>query len=114
MNDVNEYLANVPEAKRVELERIRSIVKELVPDAEESISYAMPTFKYGGRPLVYYAAFKDHLSIFPAGATSEAFAKELRGFKQSKGTIQFTETNPLSDELIKKIVRFRLDKILNS
>jgi uncharacterized protein YdhG (YjbR/CyaY superfamily) len=100
------YLASVesPEARAL-LERIRAIVREEVPDAEEVFSYGMPGFKFHG-PLVWFAAFKNHCSLFPAGRVS-AFADELKDFKTSKGTIQFTVEKPLPDSLVRSIVKAR-------
>lgn len=111
MKEVNEYLSKVPPAQRAELERIRKIVKRLVPDAEESISYMMPAFKYKKKPLVYYAAFKDHMSLFPTSGPTETLKAKLAAYKVSKGTIQFTLDKPLPEPLIKEIVRARLQEI---
>lgn len=111
MEDVNAFLAKVPVAERAELERIRKLVKKLVPDAVESISYAMPAFKYKAKPLVYYSAFKDHLSLFPTSGPTDILAAKLEGFKVSKGTIQFTLDKPLPEELLGDIVLTRKAQI---
>lgn len=111
MEDVNAFLEKVPAPKRAELERVRSLVKKLVPDAVESISYMMPAFKYRGKPLVYYSVFKDHMSLFPTSGPTETLAAKLEGYKVSKGTIQFTLEKPLSDELIGEIVLNRKAEI---
>ncbi len=111
MSVIDGYLANVSPAQRVELERIRAIVKAVVPDAAESISYGMPAFKYKNRPLVYFAAFKSHLSLFPTSGPTEVLHEQLRDFKVSKGTIQFTPEKPLPESLIKQILQVRLDDI---
>ena len=90
---VEEYLIDVPGDKRIALDKLRKTISSLVPKAEEYISYGMPTFKYNG-PLVSYAAFKEHCSLFPWNATLiKNFAEELKPFKTSKGTIQFTPIN---------------------
>lgn len=106
---VDAYLQDTEPAKRAELERIRSIVKKLVPEAQEVISYGIPTFKYKGAPLIYFAAFKDHLSVFP-GAPLEIKDK-LKGYKLGKGTIQFTVDKPLPEAIIQELVASRLDVI---
>lgn len=111
MNAVDEYLAHVPEPKRIELERIRTFVKQLVPEAEESISYMMPAFKYKNKPLIYYAAFKNHLSVFPTSGPTEILKDKLKDFTVTKGTIQFTLEHPLSDGLLKDIVLTRVTEI---
>lgn len=107
--DVETYLANVPEPFLSLLQRIRAIVREEAPDAEEVISYGIPTFKLHGN-LVHYAAFKQHCSFFPGGIVqSEALQKQLAGYKTSKGTIQFTPERPLPDALVRDIVRMRIE-----
>jgi uncharacterized protein YdhG (YjbR/CyaY superfamily) len=82
-----------------------------VPEATESISYAIPTFKYKNQPLLYYAAFKDHMSLFPTPGPAEQLDEKLADYKVSKGTIKFTLENPLSDLLITDIVHARLAEI---
>ena len=105
---VKEYLIDVPGDKRKVLDKLRKTISSLVPKAEEYISYGMPTFKYNG-PLVSYAAFKEHCSLFPWNATLiKKFAEELKPFKTSKGTIQFTVDNPLPVALVKKLIRERM------
>lgn len=106
--EVDAYLAAVAEPARSLLERIRSTVRDLAPEAEELIAYGIPTFKLGGN-LVHYAAFKAHCSFFPGRALQDdAFRQDLAGFKISKGTIQFTADNPLPDELVARIVALRI------
>lgn len=108
MNDIDSYLAGVPEPAKSTLEKLRQTIKGIVSEADETISYGMPAFKYKGT-LLYYAAFKDHCSLFPGStAVIEAFKDELRAFKTSKGTIQFPVDKPLSATLVKKIVKMRM------
>jgi uncharacterized protein YdhG (YjbR/CyaY superfamily) len=111
MTVVDEYLQKLPSAEQVALERIRTIVLTMAPDAEESISYGMPAFKYQGRPLVYFSSFKDHLSLFPTSGPTESLKNELQDFKVSKGTIQFTLDKQLPESLIRKIIQHRLTDI---
>jgi len=104
---IDDYLARVPSAAfRSELERIRGIVRDMVPDAEEVISYGVPTMKRGGA-IVHFAAFKSHCSLF-AGYTVGDFAEELRGYRTSTGTIRFTPDHPLPEDLVRRIVQARL------
>lgn len=103
MSVVDDYLKHVPAPQRAELERIRNIVKQTVPDAREVISYGVPGFKYRGKYLITFAAFKDHLSLFPGTTPIEALKSRLAKYKSSKGTIQFTLDNPLPESLIKQI-----------
>lgn len=111
MTEVETYLSQVNPDARAVLEHIRTLVKSIVPEAEETMSYGMPALKYKGKPLVYYAAFKDHLSLFPTSEPTEMFKEQLKDFKTSKGTIQFTIEHQLPDQLIRDIVRYRLESI---
>jgi len=106
---VDEYIANTPEPARSTLKHIRAVIKSVVPkETIEVISYRIPMFKYKGM-LVGYAAFSKHCSLFPTGSgVIEKFARELKGYHTSKGTIQFPTEKPLSDALLKKIVKQRI------
>jgi uncharacterized protein YdhG (YjbR/CyaY superfamily) len=106
---VDEYLANLPEPARSTLTHIRAVIRSVVPkEATEVISYRIPMFKYNGM-LVGYAAFAKHCSLFPTGSgVIEKFAKELKGYKTSKGTIQFPSDKPMPEALLKKIVKQRV------
>ena len=101
---IDEYLGNVEPRQRAELERIRSLVRELVPSAEEAISYGMPTLKYRNRALVYFTASKKHMSFMPSSWAIEALKDKLAGYKTTEHAIQFTPENPLPDELIQALV----------
>lgn len=107
-NTVEKYLAGVPKESRAALEKLRQTIKSIVPDAVETISYQIPTFKLDGRMLVSYAAFTEHLSFFPGAGPVEAHEKELKPFPTSKGTIRFTPERPLSATLIRKLVKTRI------
>jgi uncharacterized protein YdhG (YjbR/CyaY superfamily) len=106
---VDEYLATTPEPARSTLKHIRAVIKSVVPkETTEVISYRIPMFKYKGM-LVGYAAFAKHCSLFPTGSgVIEKFAKELAGYRTSRGTIQFPSDKPLPDALLKKIVKLRV------
>lgn len=105
---VDEYLAGVPEPARTTLEKIRAVIRSVVPaEATETISYGVPTFKYSG-PVIWYAAFSKHCSVFPTAAVIEQFKDELKAYTTSKGTIQFPVDKPLPAGLVKKMVKARL------
>jgi uncharacterized protein YdhG (YjbR/CyaY superfamily) len=105
---VDEYLAGVPEPARGTLNKIRAAIRSAVPpEATEAISYGIPTFKYKG-PLVWFAAFSNHCSLFPTASVIEAFKNELKGFSTSKGTIHFPTDTPLPTALVKKLVKARV------
>lgn len=101
---IDEYLSNVQPQQRAELERIRALVKQLVPSAEETMSYGMPTLKYKNRALVYFTASKKHMSFFPSSWAIEELKDKLTGYKTSQHAIQFTLENPLPDALIEELV----------
>lgn len=105
----DEYLASVPEPAHSTLQHVRKVIWSVVPkETTEVISYRIPMFKFNGM-LVGYAAFKNHCSLFPTGSgVLDNFAKELKGYRTSKGTIQFPPDKPLPDSLIKKIVKARV------
>ena len=105
---VRDYLAAVPPDARAALTKLRRTIKAAAPKATETISYGMPAFKYMGT-LVYYAAFKDHCSFFPASMTvMRRFAAELKGHDTSKGTIRFTADKPLPASLVARMVKARV------
>lgn len=112
MSTVKDYLNNITPQQRDEYERVRKIVKQIAPNADESISYSMPTFKVNNKPLIYFGAFKKHMSLFPTPGPTEKFKDKLKSYKVSKGTIQFTFDNPLPDALIKDILISRLEDIV--
>ena len=108
--EVEAYIARLSEPARGMLEKILTVIRSVVPEAQEVISYGIPTFKLDGN-LVHYAAFKNHCSFFPGGiAQSDAFRDELADYKLSKGTIQFTADNPLPDDLVRRIVLLRVEQ----
>ena len=104
---VEEYFADFPKETQVKLEQIRQAVKEVAPEAQEAISYQMPSFKLDGN-LVWYAAFKDHIGFFPRETGVAAFKDKLAGYHVSKGTIQFLIDKPIPIALIKEIVKYRI------
>jgi uncharacterized protein YdhG (YjbR/CyaY superfamily) len=106
---MGEYLARVPEPARSTLNKVRASIRSVVPaETTEGISYGIPTFKYKGG-LVAFAAFKNHCSFFPMGSSVlDAFDKELKGFRVSKGTLHFPLDKPLPAALVKKIVKARI------
>jgi len=108
---VDDYLAQVAsETARQALIRLRAIIRDEIPDAEELIKYGIPSYKQAGY-VVCFAAYKKHCSLFP-GHTVRDFTEELKGYKTSKGTIQFSPDSPLPESLVRSIVRARRDENL--
>src|ERR1039457_5351887 len=107
--DVEAYLAAVPEPARSTLEKVRATISSIVPpETTEALSYGMPSFRYKGG-LVAYAAFKDHCSFFPMNASLiDTMKEELKGYRTSKGTLQFPVDKPLPAALVKKMVKARI------
>lgn len=93
------------------LEKIRKVIREAVPEARETISYQMPAF-WLHENLVYFAAFKHHISIFPTPSAIEAFQKELLSYKTSKGAVKFPIGQPIPYDLISAMARFRAEESL--
>ena len=115
MSVVDEYLTNVAEPQRAQLERIRQIVHETVSDVEEAKSYGVPAFKVDGRPLLGFNVSKGHASLYPfSPAVIEALRNDLQGYDLAKGTIRFSEHTPITDELVRRIVVLRLGEIRRS
>jgi uncharacterized protein YdhG (YjbR/CyaY superfamily) len=108
-NSVEAYLARVPEPARSTLNKMRAVIRSVVPaGTTEVISYGIPTFRYK-RALVAIAAFRNHCSFFPMGSSAlDAFKEELREFRVSKGMLHFPVDKPLPAALVKKIVKARL------
>jgi uncharacterized protein YdhG (YjbR/CyaY superfamily) len=104
---VDEYLSSFPADTGSVLRKMRTTIKEVVPDAEELISYNMPAFKLHG-VLVWYAAYKNHIGLYPTSSAIKTFAQELSMYKTSKGAIQFPIDEPIPTNLVKKIVKFRV------
>ncbi|HYP38723.1 MAG TPA: DUF1801 domain-containing protein [Chloroflexia bacterium] len=110
---IDEYIATFPEDIQALLEAVRATIKAAAPDAEETISYQMPTFVLNGY-LVYFAAWKNHIGFYPASSgVSEAFKDELSPYASAKGSVRFPISQPMPLELISRIVHFRVAENLN-
>jgi uncharacterized protein YdhG (YjbR/CyaY superfamily) len=106
--NIDEYIAGFPTDVQEILEKIRMTIKEAAPEAEETISYQMPTFNLKGKYLVYFAAYKKHIGFYPAPIGNEEFKEELSVYESGKGTVQFPFDKPIPIDLIRKIVKFRI------
>lgn len=105
---IDEYIAAFPTETQIVLEQIRAAIKNVAPDAEETISYGIPTFKLNNTYVVYFAGFKNHIGFYPAPVAVEAFQKEFESYKTGKGSIQFPLDQPMPFDLITRIVQFRI------
>lgn len=112
---VDEYIAAQPERVRRTLRSVRRIICKTIPNAEEVISYKIPAYKLNGERVIYFAGWKEHYSLYPAGEQlAQAFKDELARYKLSKGTIRFPLSEPVPAELIGRIVRFRAKELARS
>jgi uncharacterized protein YdhG (YjbR/CyaY superfamily) len=114
LKTVDEYISNFPTDVQRSLQSIRQVIKEIAPTAIESIAYGMPAYKIGGKPLIYFAGFKNHIGLYPTPSGISEFSKEISQYKQGKGSIQFPLVKPIPIDLIKKIVKFREEKLTKS
>ncbi|HQU82926.1 MAG TPA: DUF1801 domain-containing protein [Pyrinomonadaceae bacterium] len=107
--NVDDYIESFsPETQKL-LSKIRETIKTAAPEAVESISYQMPAYKSNGKPLVYFAAFKNHIGFYATPTGHEAFADELWKYKQGKGSVQFPIDQQMPLDLIERIVKFRVE-----
>jgi uncharacterized protein YdhG (YjbR/CyaY superfamily) len=104
---IDEYIATFPPATQTILQELRATIRAAAPQAEEKISYQMPTFALKGN-LVHFAAYPNHIGFYPTPSGITAFADELSRYKSAKGSVQFPIDQPLPLELISRIVLFRV------
>jgi uncharacterized protein YdhG (YjbR/CyaY superfamily) len=108
--NIDEYIANFPKETQIILEKIRTTIKNIVPESEETISYAMPAFKLNKKALVYFAGYKNHIGFYATPTGHKEFKEELSNFKQGKGSVQFPLDTQIPYDLIKRIVKFRVEE----
>lgn len=106
--NIDEYINSFPKNIQEKLQTIRKIANEIVPNGEEAIKYGMPTIRISGKNLVHFAAFKNHIGLYPTPSAITEFDKELLSYKTSKGAIQFPSDKDLPIKLIEKIIKFRI------
>jgi len=104
---VNEYFKTLSGDTLKKMQQVRQVIREAAPEAEEKISYAIPTFYLHGN-LVHFAAFKNHIGFYPGSSGIQAFDEELTSYKRAAGSVQFPLSEPMPINLIKKIVRYRV------
>ena len=110
--EIRAYLAAQPPEQRAVLKAIRDAIREVAPDAVDSFSYRIPGVKLNGKALVWYAGFKHHTSLYPIGdAIRRTFAAELEGYETSTGTVRFSLDAPLPTDLVKRLVKARVDEV---
>jgi len=109
--DIDEYIAGYPQDVQEILEQVRTTIRGAAPEAEEAISYGIPTFKLKGN-LVHFAAYKKHIGFYPTSTGIEKYKNELSAYEGAKGTVKFPLTEPIPFDLISQIVTFRVKENL--
>lgn len=109
---IDEYIEIFPQNVQSILQKVRQIILKTAPEAEETITYGIPSFKLNGRSLVYFAAWKRHISLYPVPLGDEAFQKELSPNVGGKGTVRFRLDKPFPYDLVEKIVKFLLKEYI--
>lgn len=104
---IDQYISATSPEVQERLRTIRELVHETIPEVAEAISYQMPAFKYNGRILVYFAAFKNHIGFYATPEANLAFKEELKEYKTSKGSIQLPLNKPLPIDLVRKIILYK-------
>jgi uncharacterized protein YdhG (YjbR/CyaY superfamily) len=103
-NTIDEYIESFPKDVQRILKKVRETIRKTAPEATETISYQIPTFKLDGKYLVYFAAWKTHIGMYPVPAGTEAFRKELAPYEDGKRTLRFPFDKPIPYDLVKKMV----------
>jgi uncharacterized protein YdhG (YjbR/CyaY superfamily) len=113
--EIDAYLETIEQPQREALSELRDAIMEIVPDAEQCISYGYPAFRLGGKVIAGFGAFKKHLSFFPhSGSALNALQDELTGYSTSKGTLRFTSDVALPRALVKRLLDTRIEQLSNA
>ena len=111
---IDEYLADIDEPQKSTLTSLRRIILEIIPNAEECITYRVPTFKIDGKGIAGFAAYRNHCTYFPmSGSVLGQIGEEVAKYKASRGALQFAADKPLPKALVKKLIRVRLGEALS-
>jgi uncharacterized protein YdhG (YjbR/CyaY superfamily) len=110
IDSVEKYIQSIPLDVQLILSAIREIITAEAPEAEEGFSYGMPAYKSYGKPLVYFAAFKNHIGFYALPSGHKEFLQELKNYKQGKGSVRFPIKEPIPFDLIARMVRFRVEE----
>ncbi len=112
MNPIDSYISGFPESTQIILNKVRNIIRNTAPEAEETISYGMPAYKFLNKPLVYFAGYKNHIGFYATPSGHTAFEVELSKYPQGKGSVKFPLDQPIPYDLIAEIVAFRMEENL--
>lgn len=111
-NNIDEYISGFPDNVKEILQKIRNLISQAAPEAEETINYGIPTFKLNGN-LVHFAAYKTHIGFYPTPSGIEKFKDELSAYESAKGSVKFLLKNPIPYDLIKKIIEYRVKESID-
>lgn len=111
MNPIELYITEFPPAVQERLNLVRNAILEFAPQAVESIAYQMPAYKLNGKPLIYFAGFKNHIGLYALPEAHEEFAALLSPYKQGKGSVQFPHNQPFPIAIIKRIIKYRVAEL---
>ena len=109
---IDAYISDQPKEVQARLRKIRQVIRQTAPGCVETISYGIPTMDLNGRHLVHFAAFKNHIGFFPTESGVAAFKGELADHRTSRGTIQLPQDRPIPLDLVRRIVKFRVDEVM--
>jgi uncharacterized protein YdhG (YjbR/CyaY superfamily) len=110
--EIDDYLASIAEPKRTTLQKLRQTIRDILPDAEEVISYGMPAFRQNGKVIAGFAAFKNHLAYLPhSGSLFNELRDDLAGYASTEGSLHFPIDKPLPKALVKKLIAARLKQV---
>lgn len=107
---IDEYISTRPKEVQETLQKIRQTIRAVVPNGEEAISYGIPTFSLNGKYVVYFAAWSNHIALYPIPRDDKDFLKELEPYVHAKGTLHFSLSKPIPYDVIKKVVQKLLDR----
>jgi len=109
---IREYITHFPPNVQAILSKFRKIIHEVTPEATEAMKYQMPTFVLNGENLIHFAAYKNHIGLYPTPSAVEAFKKDLKNYVTSKGAIQFVIAKSMPYDLVRRITEFRVKEVL--
>jgi uncharacterized protein YdhG (YjbR/CyaY superfamily) len=112
MNEVDKYITEFPVEVQEILQKVRATIFNAAPDVVEKMAYGMPGYKLKGKPFVYFAGYAKHVGLYATPVVHEAFANELKGYKQGKGSVQFPLNKPMPFDLIKRIIEFKMKQLI--
>ena len=109
---IDDYISSFPKEVQEILQKVRTIIRKVIPDGEEAINYSMPTIKRNGKYVIYFAAWKKHISLYPVPTGSTELPKEIEPYIAGKGTVKFLLKNPIPYDLIEKIVNAIMEEVV--